>query len=147
MGAAAEIWISGSGMIAVLSPRHSARAASSACAPPHADRRAKRGQRVSAEPAPVWRSVERDESRVDRGLIERVEADERGGDFVAIPRSASCTSRPPNRLPPSRLSIASRRRARRRPAQCLDRGAVAQGDLSFDRRPAAGSQMRRAISD
>ena len=42
-------------------------------------------QRVSPEPRLVRRPVERDESRVDRGLIEWIEAHEGGRDFSADP--------------------------------------------------------------
>ena len=49
----------------------------------HAERN--RGQRVSAEPRLVRRAVESDEFRVDRGLIERVEADEGRRDFRSDP--------------------------------------------------------------
>ena len=78
-----------------------------------------RRQRVSPEPRLVRRAVEGDETRVDRGLIERVEAHESGRDF----RVRSLAARPARQ---SRRSAFLHRacrsphgnRATRRPAQC-----------------------------
>ena len=97
-----------------------------------------RGQRVSPEPRLVRRAVEGDELRVDRGLIERVEADERGRDFCCDPLQRVLHVEAAEALVPialvDRLAAAARGAGRRNsPAH----RAVAQRDFRFDGRAAA----------
>ena len=106
------------------------------------------GQRVSPEPRLVRRAVESDESRVDRGLIERVEANESGRDFRSDPSQRVLYVKAAKALPPSRLSIASRE-PRDAPAGAMPRPTAPSLKVisaSIVGRPRE-SQMRRATSD
>ena len=145
-----KIWISGSGMIACLvAQADGARAAGRGLPPPLAGRPSETA--VSALPpslalfgvpsrAMSFASIaawSNGSSPMSAGAIS----------FV-IPGSASCTSRPPKRFPPSRLSIASRL-PREAPAGAIprpDRAVAERISASTVGRPRE-SQMRRATSD
>src|SRR5580704_11967547 len=98
----------------------------------HAERN--RSQRVSAEPRLVWRAVESDETRVDRGLIERVEAGESGRDFSANPLQRVLYVKAAEAQ--ASITLVDRLAG---PARCAGRrnasahSAVAQRDFRFDR--------------
>ena len=97
-----------------------------------------RRQRVSPEPRLVRRAVESDETRVDRGLIERVEARESGRDFRRDPLQRVLHVKAAEALSAvafvDRFTGAARGACRRNAAPYR---TVAQDDFRFDRRAAA----------
>ena len=96
------------------------------------------GQRVSAEPRLVRRPVEGDELGVDRGLVERVEADQRGRDFSCDPGKRILHVETAEALASialvDRLAAPARGAGRR---NAPPRRAVAERDFRFDGRAAA----------
>ena len=97
-----------------------------------------RDRGVAAQPPLVGRAVELDQPCVDRGLVGRIQAEQRRPDVSLTLATARVTSRPPNASPPSRRSTrlagAGRGAGRRdRPAA----GTAGQLQLGLDRGPAA----------